>query len=149
MVASRKESGMAGPACSATMGKANRMLDAGAMWVMPWSTNSGSPSALRRSSVGRSLGPVVMALPLAVLPALPDCENLIGLEEEWRDNGRHVGERQHFFRQIDAQHVDHEIPALLATGEAIRIARLQVSAQGRIGENDSVLHPGREIGRRR
>src|SRR5271165_3672763 len=49
MVASRNDSGMAGPAFEAMIGNANIMLAAGAMCVTPWNTSSGRPSALRRS----------------------------------------------------------------------------------------------------
>src|ERR1700733_11350411 len=57
MVASRKESGISGPALRAMIGNVNTMLVAGAMCVTPWNTSSGRPSELRRS-----LGSVVSAV---------------------------------------------------------------------------------------
>src|ERR1700683_3905766 len=57
MVASRKESGISGPALRAMIGNVNTMLVAGAMCVTPWNTSSGRPSELRRN-----LGSVVSAV---------------------------------------------------------------------------------------
>ena len=49
IVASSNEIGMSGPAWRAISGNVNTMLVAGAMWVMPWNTNSERPNEFRRS----------------------------------------------------------------------------------------------------
>src|ERR1700691_1706538 len=48
-VVSSSEIGMVGPALRAMIGNANTTLVAGAIWVTPWNTSAGRPSALRRS----------------------------------------------------------------------------------------------------
>jgi len=49
IVVRKNEIGMAGPALSAMTGNVKTTLIEGAIWVMPWNTTCGRPSALRRS----------------------------------------------------------------------------------------------------
>ena len=70
-------------------------------------------------------------------------------QQERRQDGRDVRERQHVRMEVDAERVGHEPPPRLDPPPGRRVAGGELGAERRVGEGDAVLDVRREVRRAR
>src|SRR4030095_10578175 len=76
------------------------------------------------------------------------CKNALRTKQVGWDDARHVGEREHFFRQRDAQNFLNEAAPTLAALVTLWEAPSEFLSQGSIDDGNSILHASREEHRR-